>query len=232
MYLLLWYNRMVGNLIRYIDTEPSISFTQNIFNTRTVTMKRNRDSSLVNYLCTQTFIPHRFVLSKLRRFLRQRWEKTDEDSPVTLTCSPWISARWAFSASSSRLLSASSFWMNSTSLKVQEANGRAPGSCVLTSENRNSFFFSFYTNYAFRATSNTARHYTITHNKRGAPLEGKNGVFLPLRLLCRCSDNSAPLLCSAFFHHRRARRVLFHQFASIWPAGAEPIRVHQGGSEQ
>lgn len=145
MYLLLWYNRMVGNLIRYINTEPSISFTQNIFNTRTVTMKRNRDSSLVNYLCTQTFIPHRFVLSKLRRFLRQRWEKTDEDSPVTLTCSPWISARWAFSASSSRLLSASSFWMNSTSLKVQEANGRAPGSCVLTSENRNSFFFFLFT---------------------------------------------------------------------------------------
>lgn len=28
---------------------------------------------------------------------------------LTLTCSPWISARWAFSASSSRLLSASSF---------------------------------------------------------------------------------------------------------------------------
>ena len=54
----------------------------------------------------------------------------------TLTCSPWISARWAFSASSSRLLSASSFWMNSTSLETQEGGQivNVLSRCVLMQE--------------------------------------------------------------------------------------------------
>lgn len=78
--------------------------------------------------CKDQCVLRRPLSGILQTYLEQPHEEsyTDVESGLfTLTCSPWISARWAFSASSSRRLSASSFWMNSTSLEEEIEKGWA-----------------------------------------------------------------------------------------------------------